>query len=178
MRASGHHALGARGRCSYQSPQAHRTVARGVGGGRARAQPTHRKRRRRGPALRHPPADPGSGRRHHRLLLPLRPRRHGRRRRCRSPPGQPQPRLLATLAGALMAFARVYIGAHTPGMSWADSRSGRRVTLLGWVLLAHPLMRLTGRLRRQPAGYVANPDCARYSANPRASCPTWPSIVT
>ena len=33
--------------------------------------------------------------------------------------------LLATLAAALMAFTRVYIGAPTRGTSWADSPSAR-----------------------------------------------------
>jgi len=58
--------------------------------------------------------------------------------------------LLATLAAALMAFARVYIGAHYPWDVLGGLALGGAVVLLGWILLRHPLTALTDRLRRQP----------------------------
>ena len=58
--------------------------------------------------------------------------------------------LMATLAAALMAFARVYIGAHYPWDVLGGLAFGATVTLLGWVLLARPLTTLTRWLRRKP----------------------------
>jgi undecaprenyl-diphosphatase len=58
--------------------------------------------------------------------------------------------LLATLAAALMAFARVYIGAHYPWDVLGGLALGAAVVRLGWILLRSPLTALTDRLRRQP----------------------------
>jgi membrane-associated phospholipid phosphatase len=58
--------------------------------------------------------------------------------------------LLAALAAALMAFARVYIGAHYPWDVLAGLALGALVTLAGWLLLRHPLTVLTSWLRREP----------------------------
>jgi len=58
--------------------------------------------------------------------------------------------LLAALAAALMAFARVYIGAHYPWDVLGGLVLGAAVVLLGWLLLRHPLTNLTTWLRRQP----------------------------
>ena len=57
--------------------------------------------------------------------------------------------LLAALAAAVMAFARVYIGAHYPWDVLGGLAFGAVVVLLGWVLLGRPLTSLTARLRCQ-----------------------------
>jgi undecaprenyl-diphosphatase len=65
--------------------------------------------------------------------------------------------LLACLAAALMAVARVYIAAHYPWDVLAGLAFGASVALLGWLLLRRPLTALTGWLRRQPgfSGFFA-----------------------
>jgi len=58
--------------------------------------------------------------------------------------------LLAALAAALMAFTRVYIGAHYPWDVLGGLAFGSIVTVLGWLLLRRPLTAVTTWLRRQP----------------------------
>lgn len=55
--------------------------------------------------------------------------------------------LVAVAAAALMAFARVYIGAHYPWDVLAGLGVGALVTLAGWALLSRPLIAVTEWLR-------------------------------
>jgi membrane-associated phospholipid phosphatase len=58
--------------------------------------------------------------------------------------------LVALGAGLLMAFARVYIGAHYPWDVVAGLALGSGLAWGGWLLLQVPLTTLTAWLRRQP----------------------------
>lgn len=58
--------------------------------------------------------------------------------------------LVAAAAALLMAFARVYVGAHYPWDVAAGLGVGALVAVLGWLLLAHPLTALTRWLRARP----------------------------
>jgi membrane-associated phospholipid phosphatase len=68
--------------------------------------------------------------------------------------------MFAALAAALLAVARVYIGAHYPWDVLGGLAFGASVTLLGWLLLRHPLTALTTWLRHQSGlrGFFADPD--------------------
>lgn len=57
---------------------------------------------------------------------------------------------VATVAALLMAFTRVYIGAHYPGDVLAGLALGATVSLGGWVLLRRPLSALVVRVERTP----------------------------
>lgn len=66
--------------------------------------------------------------------------------------------LIAAAAAGLMAFSRVYIGAHYPWDVIAGLLVGAAVALLGWRLVSQPLTALTGWLRDQHlfrAGFAA-----------------------
>jgi undecaprenyl-diphosphatase len=58
--------------------------------------------------------------------------------------------LVAVVAAALMAFARVYVGAHYPGDVLAGLLIGAAVAILGWLLVRVPLTRAATWARDQP----------------------------
>jgi membrane-associated phospholipid phosphatase len=58
--------------------------------------------------------------------------------------------LVAVVAALLMAFARVYVGAHYPGDVLAGLVIGAAVAVLGWLLVRVPLTRAAAWLRDQP----------------------------
>ncbi len=58
--------------------------------------------------------------------------------------------IIATLAAALLAFARVYVGAHYPGDVAAGLALGATVTLAGWAILHRPSTTLVARLAHTP----------------------------
>jgi membrane-associated phospholipid phosphatase len=79
--------------------------------------------------------------------------------------------VLATVAALVMAFARVYIGAHYPWDVAAGLLFGALVALFGWVLLRTPLTVLTGWLRTRPGLRQAFPAPVALPAQQEPSTP-------
>jgi undecaprenyl-diphosphatase len=66
--------------------------------------------------------------------------------------------LVAVGAALLMAFARVYVGAHYPVDVLAGLALGGGVAILGWLLLRSPLCWLVARVGRGPLHVLAPVD--------------------
>jgi membrane-associated phospholipid phosphatase len=84
--------------------------------------------------------------------------------------------LLPCLAAALMAFTRVYIGAHYPWDVLGGLAVGASVAILGWLLLRHPLTTLAGWLRPHPGlnGFFAEPQMPVHGFVDTGSMPPRP----
>jgi membrane-associated phospholipid phosphatase len=65
---------------------------------------------------------------------------------------------VASAAAVLMAFARVYVGAHYPVDVLAGLILGGAVTGLGWLLLRRPLRQLLAAVARSPLRVVVPAD--------------------
>ncbi len=75
--------------------------------------------------------------------------------------------IVATVAAVVLAFARLYVGAHYPGDVVAALALGAAVTLVGWALLRRPvtICRL-GRPNASPAaGVLRRPEVGRRPAS-------------
>ena len=57
--------------------------------------------------------------------------------------------IISTLLALLLAFARVYVGAHYPGDVVAGLIIGSSVTILGWLVLNRALTRVTSSVARR-----------------------------
>jgi membrane-associated phospholipid phosphatase len=76
--------------------------------------------------------------------------------------------LVALVAALLMAFTRVYVGAHYPDDVIAGLALGAGVVALGWLVVASPLTSAVGALRETRLGpvMVADQPVAAAAARP------------
>ena len=137
---------------------------------------------RRGQAVRRPPRAAAPGRPDEGLLLPLRPRRHGRGGAAGLLLFSRSLGLVAAAAAVLMAFSRVYVAAHYPWDVLAGLALGALVAVVGWLLLRRLLVALVAWLRGRPglrAVFAPEPSRERQAvrvalADPGAATgPTW-----
>ncbi len=76
--------------------------------------------------------------------------------------------LLATACALVMAFARVYVGAHYPQDVLAGLALGGVVALVVWVVLRVPVTRLVSRLRDSKVGVLVGAQTRPEVSSPSA----------
>jgi len=76
--------------------------------------------------------------------------------------------IVATVAAVVLAFARVYVGAHYPGDVVAALALGAAVTLVGWALLRRPATAFVVWVARTPLRPLVSSGDPKWADDPQA----------